>query len=388
MWHLKPSERIEEQPQEQPEFLSQYQVAEGAPTPEWIINEAHLLNEAVDAGLINQRQAESIVDPTEVLDVMRGLVSVTYFVEYPPDRVPLEERGKRLLDLFWQPMLDEDSRPTTLVDHLAKHRQSVSLAMITLDDKTAEVLQLLNDRQVPVIGWIVLPDEAGYWSNRTNMSETVARAFEVVEWAERNDVKLAGIGFDIEKSLPFIAALANSDLPGLAREQRAYKRAAKPRDETEALLRTTAKLLQARGYETEVYAMPHPVKRLSGGMDMRDVDRYVEMQYTSDLPEIVRKNARALRFMHRTSPSAIPALGIVSGTDEGPGRKLTPGPGGHHLTQDELNEHMRCLVDKRVDFAERELGLRALYLFALNDASVVTMLEQSLHTAFATVEVS
>lgn len=363
------------------EILPKYQVETGSDIPEWMINEAHLISEALDKGTIHQYEAEyGIIEDKEILDVMHSLVNVTYFVEYPPETVAPEKRGDKLLELFHQPTKTEDGREIALADYLAENGQAVSLAMITLDDSTAEAVRYLNEKKVPVIGWVVVEDVEGYWTNRTNMTETIQKTEAVKQWAKENDLDLIGLGFDIEKPLQYLSALSRFNVIELMKEIRNYRRKKEDREpegDAQFRYRDLIKSVKAEGFETDVYSMPKYTKRILGDMDVRTADRNIEMVYTSTMP------ASRLAMKVMRSEGAIPAFGLVTGKeDETPGRDLTGGKLPKHLTPEELQADIRTVLDQEIDLNGRKFNLRDLYLFALNDARVALMMTAAVDKAF------
>jgi hypothetical protein len=340
---------------------------EGGQLPDWLIDQAGLVNDAVDSGRITSYQAATgFSTSSEIAGLMQP---ITHFVELPPDRIPLQERGMYLLNLLSRTGLGRD-----LIHYQASHGMSVSLAMSTLDQTTAEAIRRLNVASVPVTGWIVLPDEQGYWTSPVNIGATVERTEQVIRWSRERGVKLAGFGFDVEKPLPLVAAAANflRRPDRLVRQMAVYGRAARyerrvhgdPKVNFERHLGTLAE----RGYHTETYTFPRPLKYALGGMDTRVADRYVEMLYTTELtPQIVRWRRAG----------AVAALGIVADENYGPpGRRLKAREGkGKHLTEDELARNMAAVfaqrIRQRVDQPERPtIETDPLYIFAMNGPAV------------------
>jgi hypothetical protein len=269
-----------------------------------------------------------------------------------------------------------------LADFLAEHGQSVSLAMSTLDDKTAEAVRHLNKKGVPVVGWVVVEDVEGYWTNPANVKETVQKTEAIREWAKENDLQLTALGFDLEKSLPYIRALSRGNIAEIIKQIREYKTNVRERSKNGDPKKQFTDLigsLKAEGVETEIYAEPWGTKTFLGGMDVRCADHFAEMVYTSTLPGFMRKGGvNSMR-----SKGAIPALGIVSGKEtETPGRDLL-GKLPRHLTPEELQNDISTVLDRELNLGNRDFSLRNLYLFALNDARVALMMEEAMEKSFS-----
>lgn len=355
--------------------------------PDWILNEAWLINEALDKGKVTKEQAESgLMEDRELLQMMRKMVQITFFVEYSKDKVNPEDRGAKLFELFEQKFSDSDGRKKTLSDFLSENHYGISLAMSTLDQKTAEVVKYLNDKRIPVVGWVVVDDLEGYWTNPSNVEETVGKTEEIKKWAKEHKLELVALGFDLEKPLNYLKAFAQADVKEIFKEVRAYRKKKKERetqgDPTDQL-RALVEKLREEGTGTEAYTMPRYCKGLLGGMDIRNVDRYVEMTYASLMPSLFRSQGRGAALMR--NKNAIPALGIASKENETPerdlrreGDKKLP----HYLTPEELEADISAVLDQELNFGERTFTLRNLYLYALNDARVALMMDAALQHAF------
>jgi len=363
------------------EILPKYAV-EGREIPEWIVSEAFLINEALDKKVVTKEEAEKGLEgDREILDMMRKMVDVRYFVEYPVENVEPEKRGEKILELFKQ-KVNVGGKEKELADFLAEHRQGVSLAMSTLDDETAKAVRHLNKKGVPVVGWVVVDDIEGYWTNPANVSETAQKTEAIRQWAKENDLQLTALGFDLEKPLPYIKALSRGNIIETVKQIRSYRAKVRERSkegDPEKQFYDLLLGLKEEGVETEIYAEPKGTKWLLGGMDVRCADRFVEMVYTSTLPGVIRKGgANSMR-----SRGAIPALGIVSGKEtETPGRDLL-GKLPRHLTQEELENDIGRVLDRELNLGNREFSLRNLYLYALNDARVALMMEQAMEKSFS-----
>jgi hypothetical protein len=359
------------------ELLPQYRQ-----NAEWVENEAHLVNEALDTGVISLEEASrGLKTETEIAEMMQQLVRFTYFVEFPPDQVPLNQRGQALQALFNEPVIN-DGDVQTLAAYLGEQGHAVSLAMCSRDPATAEAIRCLNLAGVPVIGWITLPDHKGYWTNPTNLFDTAGESGEVIAWAQANGLELAGLGFDIEKPLPFVKALVTQNWQELTKQWRVYRRAAKHSRNQHGPFQTQFRQMldntRGQGLATEVYTFPKFMKRLMGGMDDRTADKYIEMLYMSPYGDLMIQNG--VHWLR--SSGAIPALGLVTADPEQtPGRDFG-GELPRHLTPDEVTHQISKLLSSDFDLAARRLDLRDIYIFALNGASVALMADSSLRAAF------
>jgi hypothetical protein len=85
-----------------------------------------------------------------------------------------------------------------VLDDLKTLHASVSVGLIDLSDERAGVIKRLNKIGVPVIAWLLLPKEQGYWYNLDNYPYAIARyeAFKI--WTAQHKLQWAGVGLDIE----------------------------------------------------------------------------------------------------------------------------------------------------------------------------------------------
>jgi len=362
----------------------------GLDVPDWVVSEAHLINRGLDAGVVTLGEAnEGLFDPTELRDVMRNLTELTFFVEFPPENVEPNQRGQALLEMFASPVNPSQGDMRSVAEYLRAAGHSVSISMSTLDHHTAEAVRYLNQHEVPVTAWVVLDDKDGYWTNPTNMYSTGLRTLSVIDWIEQNELDVRRLGFDIEKPINYIGAMARGDFKDVLKTQhRDYVQDARAAEGLDGPagqhLERIIEAVKNKGYETEVYTMPRFSKKMLGGMDIDPSvpDEYVEMVYTTDLPVAAKylaekgRGARLLRNKH-----AVPAFGIVSGNGETPGRKLTDST-GTHLTEQQLAANMRAVLKQDNSVPDREFELDKIYVFALNDPRVLAMADAALTAAY------
>lgn len=352
--------------------------------PQWILNEAHLINEALDKNTVTKEEAESgLFEDAEIREMMRKLIKIQYFVEYPLDHMSAEDRGAEIFKLFKQKLKDKNGEEKELADFLAENNQGVSIAMITLDEQTAEAVRYLNNKGVAVAAWIVVDDLEGYWTNTLNVEETIKKTEAVKQWAKDNQLKLTTIGFDSEKPLSYIKAFSRFNVREMIKEIREYRKRVKEKTQTSDPKQQLEDLLgglKKEGFETEVYVQPKFLKGLLGGIDIKTADRYIEMVYTSMMPSFIREFALKLF----KSKDSVAALGLVAGKDTDiPGRDLAgDGKLPHYMTQEELEHDLMSLLDQELDFGERKFTLRDVCLFAINSAPIAAMMTSAMDNAF------
>jgi hypothetical protein len=176
----------------------------------------------------------------------------------------------------------------TIVE-LAELKANLSLGILDLSGERAAVVQRLNQAGVPVIAWLLLPKEDGYWFNLDNAPQAANRYLEFKNWTVQNGLKWTGIGLDIEPDIRDLTLLPQRKwrmLPGLLKHAWERKRYQAGRS---AYLDLIAQI-HADGYPVESYQFPMMVderragstllQRMSGIVDL-PVDREVWMLYSS-----------------------------------------------------------------------------------------------------------
>lgn len=95
-----------------------------------------------------------------------------------------------------------------VIDDLLALKAHLSLGILDLSPERAEVVRRLNRAGVPVIAWLLLPKEQGYWFNLYNAPQAVARYEDFKVWTAEYGLKWAGIGLDIEPDINEVTELS------------------------------------------------------------------------------------------------------------------------------------------------------------------------------------
>ena len=236
-----------------------------------------------------------------------------------------ELKAEELRAVFSSPSLFED---------LVALEASISLGILDLSQERADVVRQLNQRGIPVIAWLLLPEEQGYWFNLDNAPQAPAFYQDFTEWTRQNELLWVGVGFDIEPDIRELQQATDQwwqllptvfrrifDGGRLERGQQAYN----------GLVRQ----VQLDGYLVESYQFPVMVdermvgssliQKVAGLVDLQ-VDREVFMIYTSALrpygPGVLwnylsgcpplRSGDRKRRSARRRLYAGAPAIGIGS----------------------------------------------------------------------------
>jgi hypothetical protein len=176
-----------------------------------------------------------------------------------------------------------------LISDLKELNAGIALSTEDLSPMRAEVVRKLNSAGVPMIAWIALPKEQGYYTNVSNAPQTAARFAEFDQWTRNNNLRWEAVGLDIEPTLSEYGALTGhkGQLFSLML-QRAFD-AGRVRRAHEAYT-ALIKEMQARGYRVQTYQLmfladerkAHStlLQRIFGLVDARG-DEEILMLYTS-----------------------------------------------------------------------------------------------------------
>jgi hypothetical protein len=198
---------------------------------------------------------------------------LTFFCELAPDR---------LQELFSQP---------EVIQLLITTQAQISLGLLDFSQQRADIVRLLNKETIPVIAWLLLPKEQGYWFNLENAAQAINRYSTFKLWSNENGLKWSGVGLDIEPDIQVIQQFLRDPcgglmkcLPKLMNGSRVKKASAEYQE--------LVVQIRADGYTVESYQIPFLLderragssvfQRLAGLVDL-DSDREVLMLYSSFL---------------------------------------------------------------------------------------------------------
>jgi hypothetical protein len=88
-----------------------------------------------------------------------------------------------------------------VIDDLKALNATLSLGILDFSKPRAELVKRLNKAGVPVIAWILLPEEEGYWFNIDNHDKAAARYVDFKAWTTEHGLEWAGVGLDIEMDI-------------------------------------------------------------------------------------------------------------------------------------------------------------------------------------------
>lgn len=176
-----------------------------------------------------------------------------------------------------------------LIDDLRQLKAGVALSTEDLSPERARVVRMLNAAGIPMIAWIALPRDQGYYVNARNARETTARFEDFDRWTRSNTLHWQAVGLDIEPTLSDYGSITGNRLHLLSLALgRAFdsNRVVRARRAYTALIHE----MHSRGYVVETYQLPliaderragtTLLERLFGIVDVRG-DQEALMLYTS-----------------------------------------------------------------------------------------------------------
>jgi hypothetical protein len=178
-----------------------------------------------------------------------------------------------------------------VMDDLAALEASVSMGILDLSPERADVVRRLNRADIPVVAWLLLPQEEGYWFNFNNAEQAVERYKAFKNWTDENELEWWGLGIDIEPDFSEMASLMQGRKSVIFPVLRRFLDLRAMREATATYWKLVSQM-QADGYHVDIYHFPFIVderkagstliQRLVGLVDV-PTDREVFMLYTSML---------------------------------------------------------------------------------------------------------
>ncbi|MBA4410063.1 MAG: hypothetical protein C0397_11640 [Odoribacter sp.] len=186
---------------------------------------------------------------------------------------------------------------SALIGQLFKMQVSVRIGLHDFSPERTLTIQKLNQAGIPIVAWLLLPEEDGYWFNMYNGEKAVKRYAGFKSWTAENQLKWEGIGIDLEPDMND-AKLAVSHPWKMA--WKAYKRLYDTHSlkEGKAIYQMLISTMKADGYLVESYIMPYiyeervkkttSLQKLLGIIDI-ETEKEIPMAYTSlfDNPGII-----------------------------------------------------------------------------------------------------
>lgn len=221
---------------------------------------------------------------------------------------------------------------------------AVSLGILDLSEARAKVVKRLNKAGIPVIAWLLLPEEEGYWFNIDNYEHAAARYESFKAWTEQYDLQWAGIGLDIEMDIQYLRTLMEQEqteklFKTLVQRYMDKRRVFRARRAYEDLVSQ----IHADGYLVESYHLPFiseerrahatVLQRTVGLVDF-ETDREVLMLYSS----FIRPSGAAVLWSYAPEADSVGVGNTGGGVDVEGVIDLEP------LTWEEFSRDLRLCV--------------------------------------------
>jgi hypothetical protein len=87
---------------------------------------------------------------------------------------------------------------STLIPTLKQLNAEIRMGIMDLTDERAEIVQRLTDNGIPVVAWLLLPEDQGYWFHAGNGDKAIQRYKDTKLWADTHGLKFKGFGLDLE----------------------------------------------------------------------------------------------------------------------------------------------------------------------------------------------
>jgi hypothetical protein len=180
---------------------------------------------------------------------------------------------------------------STLIPKLKQLNAEIRMGIMDLTDERAEIITRLTDNGIPVVAWLLLPEEQGYWFHAGNGDKAIQRYKDTKQWADAHGLKFKGFGLDLELDINDVTLGRKS--PGKL-AWKMYKRlydksiVEEGRKKYEALIA----MIKADGYMVESYYASFvkdevklnntSLQQISQFLDVK-TDREIPMLYSSFL---------------------------------------------------------------------------------------------------------
>jgi len=244
---------------------------------------------------------------------------LTFFCELEP--VPL------------QTLMTDD-----VISNLSAMHARLSLGILDFSSERVEIVRRLNKAGIPVIAWLLLPKDQGYYFHLRNSPQALSFYEEFHNWTKINGLFWAGIGLDIEPDIQDFSEISKHRWSAILKMFRRVMERKKVK-EARATYAALVDQIHLDGYYAESYQFPlisderkagsTLLQRITGLVDVT-VDREVWMLYTS----FVRPHGPGILGSYAPEAQAI-GLGVTGGGVDS-GLELPP-----NLTWKEFSNDLR-----------------------------------------------
>jgi len=268
-----------------------------------------------------------------------------------------------------------------LLQRLARHGARLVIASEADEDGVDALVEAATASGVGVDLWLNLPRELGYWQSKRNVRQALRTAERLLSWIAQRNMRVGKLGVDVEPPIELCGAFANRRPVALLRELAAmHLRGGRQADFNRLVM------LLNSDHGVDIYKLPiwgdlWPARLIAGlfrappGFLADPRNRVVSMLYSSVFPALGRGLLRRL-----LRPGEVPALGIISATEDDPGVTLPFTPAGlapSLLSGDALTRDVALALEGQAHRARPP----ELYFFALNGPGALDKAEAALAAA-------
>jgi hypothetical protein len=191
-----------------------------------------------------------------------------------------EMKGPELKTFFADPRI---------IPTLSTLKAEIRMGILDLTPERAEILRELNKAGIPVVAWLLLPEEKGYFFHAGNGEMAIERYKEVKAWADKEGIVFKGIGIDLELDMNDLKAFkANKWKFFLSLPSRLYDK--QKITDGHKTYNKLLEIIKKDGYPIESYFVSFikdetkngttSIQQLSGFLDVK-VEKEIPMLYTS-----------------------------------------------------------------------------------------------------------
>jgi hypothetical protein len=217
----------------------------------------------------------------------------------------IELKGTELQKLF---------ADSALIPELIKMNSTLRIGLIDFSPECTGTITKLNKAGIPVIAWLLLPEEEGYWFNMNNGEKAAKRYEDFKLWTALNNLKWKGIGIDLELDFNDAKMIVRHPLK-LA--WKAYKRLYDNHslEAGSAIYKMLTYKIQSDGYYLESYVIPMIYdERIAGTTSFQKLLGLIDIQTPNEIPMLYTSamgNASIIPSYHQEGQPI--ALGITGG---------------------------------------------------------------------------
>ena len=167
------------------------------------------------------------------------------------------------------PALQQLFSDTTLIPTLVAMKAEIRMGIMDCTPERAEIIRQLNHAGIPVVAWLLLPEEEGYWFYSGNGDTAIRRYREIKQWADSNGLVLSGIGIDLEFDMKDILMLKSNPLKAVGKMySRLYD--SSPLEEGKTKYNELLQIIKSDGFRVESYVIPFIKDEVANGTTAKD----------------------------------------------------------------------------------------------------------------------